>query len=134
MSAVMFSSCRCISHLHLSEADLGIEMHAGRAFAGMQLRVAVDTHAALPLLAEDLDLARTGVSVDVDLDTTRDDRDEMPRAARRLDVGGRSRRERDPPQVDCELAGSEVVLVLHLRSAQRTFDARTEAALERDVD
>src|SRR5436305_15292425 len=134
-SAVMFMSCRRITHLHLSEADSRIEFDAGSAFSTLQVGVAVDPHATVAFVVpEESHLARTGVAADVDLDTAWHQHDEMAGTDGCFDGGRGSSGERHGPQIERQLARRESVLTPHIAGRGRGLGALPEAPLERHVD
>src|SRR5438067_5518759 len=66
--AVRLASCRRIEHLHLADADLGIDRDVGDALAGRRKRgVTIDAHPTV-VLVEEPHLTHAGVPVQLDDD------------------------------------------------------------------
>src|SRR5689334_8206149 len=115
---VMFASCRRIEHLHLADADLGVDDEMSGVLAGRrQRRVAVDAYAAF-VLVEESDLAEPGVSVEFDDDIARHADEDMADSDGGLHVFGGPSLERDVREIEPELADAEVVLILQLVRAE----------------
>src|SRR5437764_13373967 len=107
-SAVTLVSCRRILHLHLADADVGVDDDVGRRFSRRgQRRVAVDVEPAL-VLVEEADLAEPGVAVQLDDDVARQADEHVAHADGDLHGSRRTSLEREASQVEPQLADPEV--------------------------
>src|SRR5256885_14627708 len=109
--AVRLVSCRRIEHLHLADADLGIDRDVRDALAGRRKRgVTIDAHPTV-VLVEEPHLTHAGVPVQLDDDAAGNAYQQVPEADGGLHGFGGAAIEGHVREIEAQLADAEVGLV-----------------------